>query len=226
MATDVRQPPIVEAEGTVLRGITWKTYLKLRDNPENYHVRMTYLDGTLTFLSPQYLHDRSGWKLALLVSIVTEVLDIPAQGTGTSTLRRQTGTRPKKGTGKEPDYGFYFRENELRMRYKNEINLDIDPPPDLAIEVDPTSDSKHALKLYADLGVPEIWRYRPKTNALWFGRLVEGAYESTDRSLNLPRLTPRLVVQALEEAERLGETRWKRWLRDWVHELPEVPENG
>jgi Uma2 family endonuclease len=225
MATNLRESQTAEAEpeGTVLRGISWKTYLKLRDNPENYHIRMTYLDGELILMSPQYLHDRSGWKLALLVSVVTEVFDIPVQGTGTSTLRRKRPGGPKKGSGKEPDYGFYFRENDLRMRNKDVINLDIDPPPDLAIEVDHTHDSTPALKLYARLGVPEVWRYKPRTRVLWFGRLVAGRYESVDRSLNLPILTTTLVVQALEEADRLGETAWKRWLRDWARELPEDP---
>ncbi len=36
--------------GTVLRGISWKTYCRLRDNEHNYHVRMTYLDGTLILM--------------------------------------------------------------------------------------------------------------------------------------------------------------------------------
>ena len=115
MATDIQQPRAAEAEGTVLRGISWKTYLKLRDNENNYHVRMSYLDGTLILMSPEYLHDQDGWRLALVVDRVTEILRIPCQGTVTTTLRRK-GPGPRKGTGKEPDFGFYFRENELRMR--------------------------------------------------------------------------------------------------------------
>ena len=222
MATDIRPPHAAEAEGTVLRGIAWTTYLRLRDNPHNYRTRMSYLDGTLILMSPQYLHDHSSRRLALVVDMVTMALLIPCQGTATTTLRRQ-GVAPRKGTGKEPDYGFYFRENEPRMRNKEQIDLDVDPPPDLAIEVDHKADSSRALKLYARLGVPEVWRYKPKAKTLWFGRLAGGAYESIGRSLNLPRLTPTLVLQALEEAGRVGETDWKIWLRDWARDLPEAP---
>ncbi len=223
MATDVRSPDLAEEhQGTVLRGITWKEYLRLRDNPENYHVRMSYLDGTLILMSPLYAHDNSGWRLAMIVDRVSEALDIPCRGTGTTTLRRQ-GPGPRKGTGKEPDYGFYFGENDDRMRNKDDINLDVDPPPDLAIEVDHKADSLKALKLYARIGVPEIWRYRTGKKTLWFGRLAGDAYETVDRSVNLPRLTPSLVLRALAESERISELEWKRWLRVWALEIPEPP---
>jgi Uma2 family endonuclease len=221
MATDTRDRIDQAVQATVLHGITWKTYLKLRDNEHNYRIRMTYLDGTLILMSPQQIDDNSGWLLALVVSTVTEMLRIPCLGTMTTTLRRK-GDRPRKGSGKEPDFGFYFRDKEPMIRGKEDIDLDVDPPPDLAIEVDNKADSSRALKLYARLGVPEVWRYKPREKTLWFGRLVGDHYESIDRSLNLPRLTPALVVQALEEAERVGETDWKPWLRAWALELPEA----
>ncbi len=64
MATETRPPALAEEpQGTVLRGISWKDYLRLRDNPENYHVRMSYLDGTLILMSPQFIHDKSGRRL-------------------------------------------------------------------------------------------------------------------------------------------------------------------
>jgi Uma2 family endonuclease len=227
MATDIREPLTaeVEAERTVLRGISWKTYLTLRDNPKNYHVRMSYIDGELILRWPRFIHDKYGRRLALVVDLVTMALLIPVQGTVTTTLRRK-GPGTSKGTGKEPDYGFYFGANDLRMRNKDDINLDVDPPPDLAIEVDHTKDSTRALKLYARLGVPEVWRYKPKTKALWFGRLSSDHYDSLDRSVNLPRLTPTLVLHALEEAERMGEMEWKIWLLAWARDLPEAPANA
>lgn len=223
MATDTRDRAAEAAEpGTVLHGITWKTYLKLRDNERNYHTRMTYLDGTLILMSPEHIHDSKSRRLAMVVDQVTDALDIPCHGTATTTLRRK-GDRPRKGSGKEPDYGFYFREKEPLVRTKEDIDLDVDPPPDLAIEIDNKADSSRALKLYARLSVPELWRYKPRTKTLWFGRLAGGHYEPIQRSLNLPRLTPNLVVQALEQADQIGETPWKRWLRAWAVELPEPP---
>lgn len=40
---------------------------------------------------------------------------------------------------------------------KNRLNLSVDPPPDLAIEIDVTS--KTQLSAYVALGVPELWCY-------------------------------------------------------------------
>jgi Uma2 family endonuclease len=222
MATDTRDQVEFAEQGTILRGISWKTYCRLRDNPRNYRVRMSYLDGTLLLMSPEYIHDFDCRRLVMIVDMVTEALRIPCQGTATTTLRRK-GDRPRKGSGKEPDYGFYFGENEVRMSRRKELDLDVDPPPDLIIEVDHTRSSKLALSIYARLSVPEVWRYRTKSKALWFGRLVDDHYEPIERSLNLPRLTPALVLQALEEAELLREIDWRPWLRAWAVGLPEPP---
>jgi Uma2 family endonuclease len=109
-----------------------------------------------------------------------------------------------------------------RLEPKSQLDLDVDRPPDLAIEIDNSRNSTTSLPVYARLGVPEVWRYKPREKTLWFGRLVGDHYEPIERSLNLPRLTPALVVQALQEAGRLGETDWKPWLRAWALELPET----
>ncbi|WP_435008725.1 Uma2 family endonuclease [Tundrisphaera lichenicola] len=222
MATETRRKHAARPERVVLRGVLWRTYLDLRHRSSNDRLRMTYLDGTLILMSPQYIHDKSGWRLAMVVDWVTAALRIPCQGTATTTLSRE-GPGPRKGSGKEPDYGFYFGENEPRMRTKEQIDLNVDPPPDLAIEVDNKADSSKTLPIYARLGVPEVWRYQVKSKSLWFGRLAGDSYEPIDRSLHLPRLTPALVLQALEVADRLGESEWKLWLLDWARGLPEAP---
>jgi Uma2 family endonuclease len=218
MATVTRHPKV--APGSVLRGVDWDTYNKLRDYPGNNHLRMSYLDGTLILMSPAYFHDCFGRRLAMVVDQVTEALQIYVQGTATTTLRRK-GDGRRKGSGKEPDYGFYFGENARRMHRRSELDLEVDPPPDLAIEVAYKSDSAKALKLYARLGIPEVWRYKPRTNTLWFGRLVGDTYETIDRSLNLPRLTPSLVLFALSKIDEMEETPSKPWLRDWSRNLPD-----
>ena len=47
---------------------------------------------------------------------------------------------------------------EADVRDKEKIDLRIDPPPDLIIEVDITHSSMDRLSIYAALRVPEIWR--------------------------------------------------------------------
>jgi Uma2 family endonuclease len=107
------------------------------------------------------------------------------------------------------------------MRSKESIMLEVDPPPDLAIEIDNKSDSSKALALYARIGVPEVWRYKARTKILWFGRLVGDQYETIEHSLNLPRLTPAQVLLALERMNEIGDIAAKPWLRDWARGLPE-----
>jgi Uma2 family endonuclease len=204
----------------ILRGVDWDSYTRMRNHPGNDHLRMSYLDGTLILVSPELRHDRAGWRIATIVAEVCESLIIPAQCTVSTTLQRR-GPGRRKGSAKEPDFGFYFRENELRMRSKESIMLEVDPPPDLAIEIDNKSDSSKALALYARIGVPEVWRYKARTKILWFGRLVGDQYETIEHSLNLPRLTPAQVLLALERMNEIGDIAAKPWLRDWARGLPE-----
>jgi Uma2 family endonuclease len=203
----------------VLRGVDWDCYVQMRNHPGNGHLRMSYLDGTLILVSPQYIHDRYGLRFAFLVAAVCAALAIPAQGTLSTTLQRK-GPGRRKGAAKEPDMGFYFRENEPRMRNKDSIILEVDPPPDLTIEIDNKSDSSKALALYAQIGVPEVWRFKARTKKLWFGRLVGENYETIERSLNLPMLTPALVLVALDKMSEIGETAADPWLREWARGLP------
>ncbi|MEO8892528.1 MAG: Uma2 family endonuclease, partial [Coleofasciculaceae cyanobacterium] len=64
--------------------------------------------------------------------------------------------------GKEPDSCYYI-QNEAQVRGKIELDFTVDPPPDLALEIDITSSSINQLEIYADLGIPEVWRYDGRT---------------------------------------------------------------
>jgi Uma2 family endonuclease len=221
--------PAAEApsrESVTLHNVDWDTYCQLRDNPANYHIRMAYLDGDLTLMSPQYAHDGGAESLGLLIRGVTSGLGLTIKGIRTTTLRK--GTAPLKGAGKEPDNAFYLGENERRMRRMKDLDLTIDPPPDLAIEVDNTRDSEAALPIYARLGVPEVWRYDVGKHVLWFGRLKKRTYVEVARSVALPRLTPALVLQALDvfDEGEMDENAWFEWLKGWARELPEAPANA
>ena len=206
----------------VLRGVDWESYVRMRDHPGNGHLRMSYLDGTLIVMSPQLTHDNSGWRIALMIVEVCEALGVPSQCTVSTTLRRK-GAGARKEAAKEPDFGFYSRENEARMRKKKPIILEVDPPPDLAIEIDKKADSTKSLALYARIGVPEVWRFKVKGKTPWFGRLVGEKYETIEHSPNLPRLNPALVLTSLDLIDELGEIAAKPRLREWARDLPEPP---
>jgi len=216
-------PSVVTATATrrrthataVLRDVPWDAYVALRASRRNDHFRMTYLDGVLTLISPGYIHDFFADRVGMLIRDVVAAFGIPVAGARSTTLQRP-GPGPKKGAGKEPDNSYYFA-NEARIRGRTEINLEIDPPPDLAIEVDNTRDSRRKLAVYARLGVPEVWRYDGRTETLWFGALqADGTYAPVERSLSLPMLTPGIILDLLARCRTTDETTWDNWVRDWA----------
>ena len=86
--------------------------------------------------------------------------------------------------GFEPDNCFYV-QNEPRMWQKMEIDLTIDPPPDLAIEIEMTRSAiKKITSIYAAFGVPEVWRF--DGNKLQAYELIEGGYQPRESSLCFP----------------------------------------
>ena len=220
MATATITRPTVQI-GETLRNVEWATYCKFRDDPANDHLRMTYLDGDLTIVSPHMVHDIDSWGIGYVVLAVVRAYRIRFLAVGTTTLRK-VGRADLQGAAKEPDAGFYLGDNVVRIRGKTVLDLSIDPPPNLALEVDNTGNSEAALPTYARIGVPEVWRFDAVERTLWFGRLDGDHYEETNRSLGLPRLTPSLVLEALEARMREpDDIDWLDWLDRWARALPE-----
>ena len=76
---------------------------------------------------------------------------IPIQSTGATTLKAQLKER-----GLEPDQSYYIT-NESLVRGCDDLDLEHDPPPDLAIEVEISRSALDKLAIYGDLGVSEVW---------------------------------------------------------------------
>jgi Uma2 family endonuclease len=109
------------------------------------------------------------------------------------------------------------------MRLKRTLDLEVDPPPDLAVEVDNKADSTDALPVYARLEVPEVWSYTPREEVpLRFYCLVSKSYQEVGRSGCLPVLTPALVLEGLSmaESEEIGENAWTDLIVEWARGLP------
>jgi Uma2 family endonuclease len=199
---------------TTLHGVTYDTYVRLCKDGRNEGLRLTYYDGTLEIMAPtQFRHEKGSWRLGILVHAYAVVFRLECEGARSTTFRKGLSGE-LKGHGKEPDESFYIA-HAADVREKDTLDLEVDPPPDLWIEVDNQGSSKGKLPLYAALGIPEVWRYRPRRQTLWFGVLRDGTYVEVDRSAALPRLTPSIVLEILAEAHR-GETAWDVWMRDWM----------
>ena len=213
--------PTIQPGNITLHDVPWELYCSLRDLEANNAIRMIYLDGDLTLMSPALKHDGHEWLLGKIVQAVSIVLGLEIRSAGSTTLRLKDA--PDGGTGKEPDTAFFIGADELRMRGQWEYDLGVDPPPSLAIEVEHSHDlSAAAMTVYARLGVPEVWRYRVRDRTLGMSRLVGKSYQELGRSVVLPKLTPALVVEALARYEvgDIGENAWFEWLRVWAQGLP------
>jgi hypothetical protein len=133
--------------------------------------------------------------------------------------RARLSARSKR---EEPRCGAYIRSATQAAAITTTSLKQTCPPPDLAIEIDDSRDSRSRLPLYAALGVPEVWRYDAVKKSLWFGRLREdGTYEAIERSESLPMLTPAVGLDWMKRGENMAESLWFEQLRHWVRdELP------
>ena len=202
---------------TRLTSVTYDTYVRLRNARGNQGLRMAYHDGVLEIMSPEFRHDLGSRRLYLLVFAYCKAFGLPCQEAGSTTFHKGVFGQPK-GRGKEADESFYIGAAAVAaVLGKSSLDLTVDPPPSLWVEVDNWGSSKARLPLYAGLGVPEVWRYRARKRSLWIGRLVGDGYEELDASAVLPGLTRAMVNEAMHDVESVGLTAWWQFVEDvWL----------
>lgn len=138
-----------------LSAVSWETYLVTSDGLGPRRIRVTYDRGEMerTPLSPR--HENRKTLLARLVEALNEELAIDIAGFGSMTCRRQDLER-----GLEPDECWWIA-HESAVRGREDIDLAVDPPPDLVLEVEVSRGTLDRMGIYAALEVPEVWRHGP-----------------------------------------------------------------
>lgn len=193
----------------ILRGVSWATYERLlADFQDSHTAHFAYDRGVLEIMVLSFAHETLKHIIATLVELLAGEMEIDIVGGGSTTFRRED-----LATGFEPDACFYIR-HAARVRGKKHIDLAVDPPPDLVIEVDISSPSLNKLPIYAAIGVPEIWRYNDQVLTIF--RLEEGKYQEQEESAALPGVTGLLVVRFIEESQELTRPVWLRHVREWA----------
>jgi Uma2 family endonuclease len=196
----------------VLRNISWETYERmLEDLADCSAPRLTYDQGDLEIMSPQAKHERVNETIKLFIAVVSEELAIEIQGLGSTTFKREDAER-----GFEADSCFYVDKAHL-IRGKDRLELPADPPPDLVFEVDITSSSLDKNSIFAQLGVPEVWRYDGKTMEILIRSGDEG-YTRSDASSMLPFITGEVLVRFISEGNTLTRLEWFKSVRAWVRQ--------
>lgn len=160
-------------------------------------------------MSPSQLHEQYCNFIGRLVDVWTEELNIDIKSCRTMTCKREDLDR-----GFEPDNCYYVR-HERRMRRRTKLDLTIDPPPDLAIEVEVSRPAIDKMPIYAAFGVPELWRFDGRSLQV-FELGAAGEYEPRNGSVCFPQFPVARAVKVLRNLNTASETALVRSFRDCV----------
>jgi len=197
----------------VLKNISWQTFTAmLNEMGEKRGVRLAYIDGILEIMTPLGEHENTNRFIERLIHALAEEMNLNIKSFGSLTLKRENMRR-----GAEPDSCYYI-QNEPRVRNKRNIEINIDPPPDLILEIDITSSSIDKLSIYASVGVPEIWRYDGRSLQVFILSQPNSIYTPTQQSSTFPLLDLNVVPQLIEQSLIDGETQTLRSFRTWVRQ--------
>lgn len=206
----------VPEQRVLLSDIGWETYERLlADHQDSSAPRFTYDRGVLEIMSPLPEHEKYNRAIASLVEVVAEERGLDFENLGSTAFRRDDLQR-----GFEPDSCFYI-QHEPAIRGKSVLDLRIDPPPDLVIEIDITHLSLDKLPIYAAIGVPEVWRYDGQRLEM---RMLEGdRYVASRASTALPGITRDDVARLIEEGKATRRLAWLANVRDWARHAGRAP---
>lgn len=193
----------------ILRGISWETYEKiLADNEDASSPHFAYCDGVLEIMVLGYQHETLKVRLSELITEIARILEIDYEGAASTTFRQE-----KKKKGFEGDSSFYFKNADV-VRGKKEINLSVDPAPELVIEIDITHGSLPKFPIFAGIGVEEVWRFDGKKTK--FYRLQKDDYQEVSESVCLPNVNSQTVTQLLFAAQQMKRSEWLKLVHESV----------
>jgi len=206
----LRQLGVPPGHRVLFHDVNWQEFEAiLEELGEKRPSRLAYSKGILEIRVPLPEHEKAKVIIGDLVKALLDECDRNWESLGSTTFKRE-----EMGAGIEPDDCFYI-QNYAQMIGKTRLDLTIDPPPDLAIEVDVTS--KTQVSAYQALGVPEIWRYENGKIQIYL--LQSGKYVESQTSPSFPNF-PIIeeISRFLEMSRTIGTSRALREFRKWVRE--------
>jgi Uma2 family endonuclease len=197
----------------ILRHQTWADYeelLKCRLDNAAIRVRYDARRQEIRLMAPLSGHGNRSDTLADLVKTLLRHCGRDWQCFDPITLKRFGQV------GLEPDKCFYIGSCEAILG-KERIDLDVDPPPDLALEVDMTCSSDP--RDYEPLGVPELWIYREGSLHVYVldGRHYREAADSpTFPGIPVRTLIPAYVRRAWQARSSVALREFEIALREYL----------
>jgi len=192
----------------VLSGVDWADYEALLYRlGDDSHLRISYSDERLEVMSPSTAHEKYKSLINRLVIAISDEVDIDVISFGSFTMKID---RLRKGA--EADDCFYIQHAAVVMG-RDHVELGVDPPPDLVVEIDQTRDSRKKLGIYASFGVPEIWRYDGRHLSIL--QLTDGSYLSCEFSLCFPFLSADQLSDLISGVSSGSRESWLA-LHEWI----------
>ncbi|MEH2384958.1 MAG: Uma2 family endonuclease [Nostoc sp.] len=208
MLLELKRIHVPPGQRVILQDVTWQELETiLEDLGEHRAARIAYDRGILEIMAPLPEHEYDKEIIGDLIKALLEQLNTEFISLGSTTFKNQAMAQ-----GIEPDQCFYIK-NESKIRGKKRLDLTVDPPPDLALEVDITSRTHP--NIYEALKVPELWRFAQ--GKLKINLLQDGHYVESQQSLNFP-LFPLIeaIPQYLKQSTTAGRNATLKAFRLWV----------
>ncbi len=207
-----QQIEVPPGQNILFHDISWEDFETILDElGEHRGTRITYNQGVLEIMAPLPEHEVDKELLSDLVKILFEELEIDRECFGSTTFKNRD-----MGQGIEPDQCFYIKSH-LLMRGKKRINLKLDPPPDLAIEIDLTS--KTQISTYEALAVPELWIYEKnklKIYILQDKKYIESATSPTFPNFAIAQIIPEYIQRSKTEGTSPTLRAFRKWVREQI----------
>ena len=209
MLLELERIQVPPGQHIILENVSWQEFENiLEDLGERRNSRIAYNQGFLEIMTPLPEHEHSKEIIGDLIKVLLEELDIEFCSLGSTTFKKESLR------GLEPDQCFYIA-NEAKIRGKGRIDLAIDPPPDLALEIEITSRTHP--EIYAALGVPELWRF--EKGKLQIKILTDEEYQEVSTSPTFPDFNlVELIPEFLAESKIAGRNATIKKFRKLVKE--------
>ncbi|MBW4527662.1 MAG: Uma2 family endonuclease [Phormidium tanganyikae FI6-MK23] len=210
MLLELNRIEVPPGQRILLQNVSWQEFERiLEELGDRRAARIAYENGTLEIMTPLPEHEANKEAIGDLIKALLEELEIEFLTLGSTTFKNQQMLK-----GIEPDQCFYI-QNESKIRGKKRLDLSIDPPPDLALEVDLTSRTHPSI--YQGLGVPELWRF--EKGKLQINVLRNGKYEVSERGEIFAALPIAQVISHYrEQSDIIGRTAALKAFRQWIRE--------
>lgn len=187
----------------LLQDISWKDFENiLEDLGEHRSSRISYSNGVLEIMVPLPEHEKDKEIIGDIVKILLEELEFDFEPNGSKTFKNMVMAQAI-----EADTCFYIK-NYQAIIGKDRIDLTVEPPPDLAIEIDITNRTQK---------VPELWRYNRKGLQIYLlkgDRYIES--QTSPNFLNIPIIE--LIENSVKQVQTEGRSKAIRSFRKWIRE--------